>query len=217
MEKSLYRPLRLRLRIRIPDSASLTTHCVSSIFHFPDKLPMVPFSFLVLLSSLLAVDGAVRHQETNDVMTEAAALMNFARLAYRYPNVEAVMDEPKLCADYKLLASKSTAKDTVFMVYQSTVDPGSIVVVFRGTDTNSQQNLDTDLQTDRVPCTLGDGRPCGTVHSGFLEAYLSVQQDLLSLVKGASRISVTGHSLGSLLLLLLLWLWLRFDYGSSNG
>lgn len=81
------------------------------------------------------------------------------------------------------------------------VDPNNhrIVVSFSGTDPLSIRNWIDDISTLKTPYPYCSG--C-EVHNGFYNTYLSVQSQVLTLVKGfhtqypSYSILVTGHSLG---------------------
>ena len=158
---------------------------------------LASFLLTVSLLPMVLIDGRMLQETTNDVAAQAAALMNFARIAYSFPKIRSMVREPQLCERYSLVTtSKPNPKQTVFVLYRSTVNPRSLILSFRGTDVSSLQNIITDLEAVPARCILGDGKPCGNVHSGFQEAYLEVQEEVKRAVKGASSIAVTGHSLG---------------------
>jgi len=79
-----------------------------------------------------------------------------------------------------------------------------IMVAFSGTDPLNIREWISDIDTVTVPFTTGGCSNC-TVHKGFYHAYLTVQSQVLQLVKTwktsspSATIQVTGHSLGAAL------------------
>lgn len=73
------------------------------------------------------------------------------------------------------------------------------ILVYRGTLISSLLNVISDIQVDKTPCTLRD-KPCGLLHLGFLEAYLTINDQIKKYMKSLNS-SYTfytgGHSLGA--------------------
>lgn len=97
---------------------------------------------------------------------------------------------------YTMYTIRDAATDTRVSIH----DFGdALVIAFAGTD--STKNILTDLRvTDRAfpACALQKTR----VHAGFLKAWNAVRDQVFDVVKGKTKVTCTGHSLGGALAML---------------
>ncbi len=122
--------------------------------------------------------------------TQMMRMLEYASAAYRD-------NQPECCHGEPILV-ENTATDTECFVRKG---DHALSVTFRGTDslTNWVHNFMAAMRS--VP--YNEVNPEIRVHSGFLETYRSVREQILSLVpQGDCRILITGHSLGAALAVL---------------
>ena len=134
---------------------------------------------------------------------KAAAFMRFNLAIRKYPDMETQLQDDRLCEAFQLVkVHHERIHNTLFAAYSN--GKGHVVVAFRGTVKKSLKNWKTDSQFLKAKCQLGNyqERRCGRVHRGFQKAYLAIREPLKQTIRGAKRISFTGHSLGGALALL---------------
>mmetsp|Transcript_13045 Transcript_13045/g.18771 ORF Transcript_13045/g.18771 Transcript_13045/m.18771 type:complete len:475 (-) Transcript_13045:167-1591(-) len=163
--------------------------------------------------------GQPQFKQNSFVLETCVTLFNLGWLAYSYGKKHKKETRRPMdfgCSKYNVsLYATDNLTDTHSVVY---VAVDRIVVAFRGT--SSTRNVGTDLRTSMGPLdelhaetdgTTGENPRsswCGhegpMVHRGFLDAYLSVREAVVSEVRRLYRsqprpIFCTGHSLGGAL------------------
>jgi hypothetical protein len=101
----------------------------------------------------------------------------------------------------KLAYTKSIVNpitDLGYNIQLNTDDSSEIIVYFRGTDNDKNKITDITIIDEKYYI---NSNQYVNIHSGFLNAYLSVKDDIFNkcidlLNKGATKIFITGHSLG---------------------
>jgi hypothetical protein len=88
--------------------------------------------------------------------------------------------------------------DLGYNIQLNTDDSREIIIYFRGTDNDKNKITDITIIDEKYYI---NSNQYVNIHSGFLNAYLSVKDDIFNkcidlLNKGATKIFITGHSLG---------------------
>src|SRR5436190_5415927 len=91
------------------------------------------------------------------------------------------------------LARVETAGTQAFVA--TSKEQGFTILAFRGTESNSAEDLVTDLLTGLRPWPRG-----GRIHAGFADRYHKVREDVAKALDHREKtLLVTGHSLGAAL------------------
>ena len=141
--------------------------------------------------------------ETSSLMDKklALSLLSFSNASYYYPNPSPTLKGRYFCEAFELI--KTHKKNSVSFSAYISPDEATVVIAFRGSMT--WKNIGTDLNAALRPCNLfSRSLSCGSLHAGFLEAYHSINLELIRLLKAVRprRIYITGHSLGGALSIL---------------
>jgi hypothetical protein len=156
------------------------------------------FSFLLYLDPLVVCVSLSQSNDNTFLKSDIAIASHFSNLAYSSAVPSTVsLNLNGSCATWKHV-ERIENQPTSTLVDLWSQGP-TLMVAFRGTQFQTLNNLKSNLDKDLVPCSRIASSCTGRVHEGFLDAYMSVQQQLKSSIANQNFTSLymTGHSLGA--------------------